>query len=65
VPGYLVLDQDTNTKKDRDTMTIEKNHAGAWIVSDIIGGYRVARQYYGYTKREAVQLFKQQTRAGV
>jgi hypothetical protein len=41
-------------------MTTEKNHAGAWIISDMIGGYRVARQYYGYTKREAVQLFKQQ-----
>lgn len=45
-------------------MIIERNYQGAWVISDIIRGYRVARQYYGYTKREAVQLFKQQTRAG-
>jgi hypothetical protein len=25
------------------------HHSGAWIVSDIIGGYRVARTYYGYS----------------
>jgi hypothetical protein len=45
-------------------MMIEKNTQGAWVISDIIGGYRVTQTYYYYTKREAVQLFKQQTRAG-
>jgi hypothetical protein len=44
-------------------MTIEKNHAGAWIISDIIGGYRVARSYYGYTKAQAVALFRADTKA--
>jgi hypothetical protein len=39
-------------------MTIERNYQGAWVISDIIGGYRVARSYYGYTKREAVALFR-------
>ena len=44
-------------------MTIEKNHAGAWVISDIIGGNRVARSYYGYTKREAVALFRADIKA--
>jgi hypothetical protein len=44
-------------------MMIEKNNAGAWVISDIIGGYRVARQYYGYTKREAVALFRADSKA--
>ena len=61
--GYLVLGQ--NLTKDRgNTMLIEKNHAGAWVISDIIGGYRVARQYYGYTKAQAVALFRDDVRAG-
>lgn len=38
-------------------MTVERNHDGAWIVSDIIAGYLVTRRYYGYTKREAKQAF--------
>jgi hypothetical protein len=44
-------------------MTIERNYQGAWVISEIIGGYRVARSYYGYTKREAVALFRADTRA--
>jgi len=43
-------------------MTIERNYQGAWVISDIIGGYRVARSYYGYTKREAVALFRAYTK---
>lgn len=39
-------------------MTIERNHAGAWVVSDMVAGYLVTRQYYGYTKREATAKFK-------
>jgi hypothetical protein len=39
-------------------MTVERNYEGAWIVSDIVNGYRVARRYYGYTKTEAMALFK-------
>ena len=43
-------------------MIIEKNYEGAWVISDIIGGYRVCHRYYFYTKREAVRLFKEATR---
>ena len=39
-------------------MTIEKNKEGAWVVSDIVNGYRVARKYYGYSKREALAMFR-------
>lgn len=44
-------------------MTIEKNKEGAWVVSDIVNGYRVSRRYYFYTKREAVRLFRQEVLA--
>lgn len=42
---------------------IDRNYQGAWVVSDIIGGYRVARSYYGYTKRESLALFKAEFKA--
>ena len=45
-------------------MIIEKNHAGAWVISAIIGGYWVTRQYYYYTKTQAVALFRDDVRAG-
>ena len=35
-------------------------HSGAWVVSDIVGGYRIARTYYGYTRRQAVALFRRE-----
>jgi len=34
--------------------------SGAWIVSDIIGGSLTSRVYVGYTKREAVRLFREE-----
>ena len=43
-------------------MTIDKNAEGAWRISDIIGGYLVTKVYYFYTKREAIKLFKEETR---
>jgi hypothetical protein len=43
-------------------MTIERIFpSGAWRVSDIIAGYLVSRQYFGYTKREAIAAFKEET----
>ena len=39
-------------------MTAERNREGAWVLSDIIGGYLVSKAYYGYTKREATTLFR-------
>lgn len=41
-------------------MIIEKaKHSGAIVISDTIGGYLVTRSYYGYTKRDAIRLFKE------
>jgi len=41
-------------------MTIEKTSEGAYRITEIIGGYLVTRRYYGYTKKEAVKLFKEE-----
>jgi hypothetical protein len=42
-------------------MTIQRlSHAGAWQICDIVDGYLFTRTYYGYTKRESVNLFKQE-----
>jgi hypothetical protein len=41
-------------------MLAEKNYEGAWVVSDIVGGYLVTRRYYYYTKREALAMFKRE-----
>jgi len=43
-------------------MSVYKNANGYWIVSDIISGYLVSRTYIGYTKREAIQRFKKETK---
>lgn len=46
-------------------MTIKKHPVnGSIIISDIIGGYRVCRVFYGYTIKEAKRLFKEETREG-
>lgn len=39
-------------------MTVTRNLNGSYTVSDIIDDYLVNRTYYGYTKREAVALFR-------
>lgn len=46
-------------------MTIERNYEGAWVVSDIVNGYRVTRRYYYYSKREALAMFKAEVLANV
>ena len=40
-------------------MSTEKLHNGAWRVSTVYNGYLVSRVFYGYSKREAVVLFRQ------
>jgi hypothetical protein len=40
-----------------DVAVSRKPHSGAWEVAAILNGYRVARVYYGFSKREAVRLF--------
>ena len=39
-------------------MIAERNYEGAWVVSDIVGGYLVTRRFYYYSKREALAMFK-------
>lgn len=43
-------------------MTITKTREGGYAISDIVNGYLVTRQYYGYTLREAKKLFRQELR---
>lgn len=46
-------------------MTIEKNREGAWVIYALgEEGYLVTRSYYGYTKRDAVRLFRAFMREG-
>ena len=44
-------------------MIAEKNYEGAWVISDIVGGYLVTRRYYYYSKREALAMFRAEARA--
>lgn len=41
----------------KQDISIEKNHYGAWVVSAIVNGYLTTRQFYGYTKRDAISRF--------
>ena len=44
-------------------MTIEKLFpSGMYCVSDVIDNQLIVRRYSGYTKREAIALFKQEVR---
>ena len=46
------------------TMSIERTFQGAYKISAIVNGYLVTKQYMGYTKREAIQRFKEFTKQG-
>ena len=35
-------------------------HSGMIVISDIVGGDLVTRRYIGYTRRKAIQLFKEE-----
>lgn len=41
------------------TITIRKTFQGAYELSAIIGEDYIRKQYMGYSKREALRLFKQ------
>jgi hypothetical protein len=45
---------------DDSYLTVERNQYGAWVVSDIIDDYLVSKQYYDYTKKEAIEAFKEE-----
>jgi hypothetical protein len=52
-------------EKEGESMTIEKNREGAWVIYALGGeGYLITRSYYGYSKRESVRLFRQYMREG-
>jgi hypothetical protein len=42
-------------------MTIERTFQGAYRISAIVDGYLVTRQFFGYTKKEAIAAFKEAT----
>jgi len=47
-------------------MTVERTFQGAWrIYESGRDGYLVSRQYFGYSKREAVALFRAEVRRNV
>ena len=39
-------------------MTITRNRNGSLTISDIVGTQYIHRTYYGYTRREAISLFR-------
>lgn len=44
-------------------MTVERTIQGAWRVCAMVGGHLITRVYMGFTKRQAIQLFKEDHRA--
>jgi hypothetical protein len=39
-------------------MIVEKGSQGQWIITAMVHGYMVSRQFFGYTKKEAIERFK-------
>jgi hypothetical protein len=39
-------------------MIVEKGSQGQWIITALVHGYLVSRQFFGYTRREAMKRFK-------
>jgi hypothetical protein len=39
-------------------MSVEKNYLGSYVISDIVNNELFVRVYSGYSKREAIRLFK-------
>ena len=46
----------------RIDVSYRRTFQGAWALSTIAGGFYFERQFFGYTKREATVLFRQQVR---
>lgn len=40
------------------SLQIEKTFQGAWRISAMVNGYLVSKQYFGYTKKEAISQFQ-------
>ena len=43
-------------------MSIEKTFQGAWRISVVLDNHLVTRQYFEYTRAEAIAQFKQDTK---
>lgn len=41
---------------DKDIFIVEKNVRGAWVIYGALG----VRQYYGYTKQEAIEKYREE-----
>ena len=41
-------------------MNAQRTYKGSILVSDIVNGYLVHKQYFGYSLKEAIALFKKQ-----
>lgn len=39
-------------------MTVTRQLNGSYEISDMVEGHRLARSYYGYTRKEAISLFR-------
>jgi hypothetical protein len=48
-----------NTNEGERNMTIERQHNGSLLISDIVNGYYVKKVYYFYSKKEAMKLFRE------
>lgn len=42
-------------------MIIEKTFQGAWKISALVEGHLITRQYFYYTKKEAIKAFREET----
>lgn len=47
----------TRKLTQRDVSATRIWHSGGWEIAAIVCNYRVAKVYYGYSKREAIRLF--------
>jgi hypothetical protein len=39
-------------------MSVTKNIRGYWVISEVVDGYLEQRTYIGYTRKEAIAMFK-------
>ena len=49
----------TKTKGKQMDISYERNRAGAWVLTALIANRFITRTYFGYTKKESTQLFRQ------
>jgi len=40
------------------SISYEKNYQGAWVLTTLANNRFYSRVYYGYTKKEATELFR-------